>query len=77
MIAEQPKGDHGFGYDSIFIPKDPGGQGGQIDPIDPIEMTRTLAEMSEDEKNKISHRALALKALVLQVQSRGITLAKP
>jgi non-canonical purine NTP pyrophosphatase (RdgB/HAM1 family) len=39
-------GDGGFGYDSIFIP-------------DGFDMT--MAEMSEDEKNIISHRGKALK----------------
>lgn len=43
------RGDSGFGYDPIFIP----------DGYD-----RTFAEMSLDEKNKISHRGRALEKLV-------------
>ena len=44
-IALSPKGDSGFGYDPLFIP---------------AGEKRTFAEMSEDEKNSISHRAVAL-----------------
>ena len=46
-ITTAERGEHGFGYDSIF---EVGG--------------RTLAEIPEAEKNRISHRALALQALV-------------
>ena len=48
-IIEDFKGQKGFGYDPIFQPK-----GFEI----------TLAEMSLDDKNKISHRGLAVKAMV-------------
>ncbi len=44
-IRKEKKGSKGFGYDPIFEPK-----GYQI----------TFAEMQEDEKNAISHRARAL-----------------
>ena len=47
-IAMENKGKRGFGYDPVFIPN-----GFDI----------TFAEMSDDEKNKISHRANALKQL--------------
>jgi len=45
-IVLEEKGTNGFGYDSIFIP----------DGYD-----RTFAEMSEAEKNSISHRANAIR----------------
>ncbi|MCY7820965.1 XTP/dITP diphosphatase [Bacillus inaquosorum] len=47
-IAEEPRGEYGFGYDPIFIVKD---------------KDKTMAEITSDEKNKISHRADALKKL--------------
>ena len=48
-IAQEPRGNMGFGYDSIFIPSEGDG--------------RTFAEMAPSEKNAISHRARALWAL--------------
>ncbi len=46
------RGTHGFGYDPLFVP---------------TGETRTVAEMSDEEKNKISHRANALAALVEKI----------
>jgi XTP/dITP diphosphohydrolase len=48
-ISTKPLGEGGFGYDAIFIP-----QG----------YNQTLAEMTSEEKNKISHRKQALLKLV-------------
>ena len=48
-ITENSRGTHGFGYDPLFIP---------------VGETRTVAQMSDEEKNAISHRASALKLLV-------------
>lgn len=47
-IGASPKGRNGFGYDPLFYP----------DGYD-----RTFAEMDDDEKNAISHRAMALRQL--------------
>lgn len=44
-IAEQPSGRHGFGYDPVFLVP---------------ELGRTLAELSAEEKNRVSHRSRAL-----------------
>jgi XTP/dITP diphosphohydrolase len=48
-IATAPRGTHGFGYDPLFLV----GNG-----------ERTMAELGADEKNAISHRGQALRALV-------------
>ena len=47
-IIPQERGDHGFGYDRIFLCKEPG---------------LTMAELKMDEKNRISHRAKAIAGL--------------
>ena len=46
VIADEPRGDNGFGYDPLFIPEG---------------YSSTFAEMSETTKNAISHRAEALR----------------
>jgi XTP/dITP diphosphohydrolase len=49
-IATEERGERGFGFDPLFIPDDGDG--------------RTFSEMSEDEKNRVSHRGRAFAALV-------------
>ena len=48
-IIDTPRGERGFGYDPLFVPD------GE---------SRTVAEMTDEEKNAISHRANALKLLL-------------
>ena len=47
-IAEKESGNGGFGYDSVFIPEG---------------CSCTFAEMSENQKNAISHRGIAMRKL--------------
>ena len=51
-IIDEFRGDNGFGYDPLFLPKG---------------YSRTVAELSESEKNSISHRANALAELLTKI----------
>lgn len=56
-ITTEVHGEGGFGYDPVFLP---------------LGSDRTFAEMSEEEKNKISHRGRATAALIAFLkQHRG------
>ncbi len=55
-IISERRGDKGFGYDPIFLSDDLG---------------KTLAEVSLEEKNKISHRARALKSLMEKLEKNA------
>jgi len=54
-VAFEPKGTAGFGYDPLFIVE---------------EYAKTFAEIGEDTKNKISHRAKALEKLKMELMIR-------
>jgi XTP/dITP diphosphohydrolase len=55
VIATEPHGEGGFGYDPVFF----------VPPLG-----KTLAQLSVDEKNAISHRARALHALLPELRRR-------
>lgn len=55
-IITTPKGQGGFGYDSVFVPEGD---------------TRTFAEMTIEEKNKFSHRKKATSQLLAFLSQRG------
>jgi len=54
-IITEKRGTSGFGYDPVFVPEG---------------HTRTFAEMSMDEKNQLSHRAIAVRKLAKYLKSR-------
>ena len=51
-ITREARGEHGFGYDPVFVPD------GE---------TRTFAEMSKADKNAVSHRGAAFRALAHEI----------
>ena len=60
VLIEEPRGSGGFGYDPAFVPDDTG-------PDD----DRTASELSDDEKNAISHRGRAARMLAAHLAARG------
>ncbi len=56
VIATEPTGAAGFGYDPLFVPD--GGDG------------RTFAQMDSGEKHRVSHRGRAFRALARQLTDR-------
>ena len=54
-IERTPRGPHGFAYDCLFTPDG---------------SPRTMAEMRLEEKNQVSHRSLAVRALVRLLNAR-------
>lgn len=53
-LLEAPRGTHGFGYDPYFLLP---------------ELGRTAAELSMEQKNRVSHRAQALRVLLARLES--------
>ena len=52
-ILTEPRGENGFGYDPVFVPEG---------------YEKTFAEMTPSFKNKISHRAMALRGLKSEIR---------
>jgi XTP/dITP diphosphohydrolase len=59
LIAREPRGTNGFGFDPVFLPYPALYQKVGGTPDDMPEHSATMAELSEDFKNTISHRAHA------------------
>jgi XTP/dITP diphosphohydrolase len=57
FIAQAPRGSGGFGYDPVFE----------------LSNGRTLAELAANGKNRISHRAIALRTLFGWLGARGLS----
>jgi len=55
-IAEGPRGEHGFGYDPLFIV--PGHE-------------KTIAELPDQVKDQISHRGLAARRILASIRGEG------
>lgn len=55
MLISAPRGLGGFGYDPIFVPRG---------------FDRSAAELDPGEKNSLSHRGQALRALVTELRNR-------
>jgi XTP/dITP diphosphohydrolase len=56
--VDEPRGDKGFGYDPMFIPKG---------------YTKTLGELDDEVKSRISHRGQALalaKPIIKMLQTK-------
>ncbi len=55
IISREARGEDGFGYDPVFyVP----------------ENNKTFAEMTMNEKNKISHRGNAIRGLINELKTR-------
>lgn len=67
VVIRKPRGEHGFGYDPLFVPDDQPGRTSTEPDYEGEPLTS--AEMTPDEKNAISHRGKALKALVPAIEA--------
>jgi XTP/dITP diphosphohydrolase len=63
-LAERPRGERGFGYDPAFLPDD--GPPGS-----------TMAELTDEQKDRISHRGRATRAFVSWLAPRGEDREQP
>ena len=61
VIIDERRGNTGFGYDPVFVPKG---------------YNLTFAEMTLDQKNTLSHRAIATKKLIEYLKNLSLTLRK-
>ncbi len=57
-LIESPRGEGGFGYDPAFVPVDTGPQD-----------ERTMSELTQAEKNEISHRGRAARMLARHLEA--------
>ena len=60
-VALAPRGTNGFGYDPLFVPKHIGRHAGDDEALNTEH--RTYAELTDEEKNAVSHRGRAMEKL--------------
>jgi XTP/dITP diphosphohydrolase len=65
VLIEAPRGTGGFGYDPAFVPDDTG-----------PEDERTMSELSQAEKNEISHRGHAARLLAAHLAGEASARAR-
>ncbi len=63
LLATAPRGSGGFGYDPAFLPAD-------------VDDDRTMAELTAEEKDAISHRGRAARRLRAWLDRRGVATPK-
>jgi XTP/dITP diphosphohydrolase len=65
-LAASPRGERGFGYDPAFLPEEqPDGR-----PLDADDRTMTMAQLTDEQKDEISHRGRAVRALQERLAQR-------
>jgi len=64
-LAPEPRGERGFGYDPAFVPDDG-------PPSVDGHPALTMAELSDEQKDAISHRGRAARALLEWLQSNAV-----
>ncbi len=62
VITEKPEGFGGFGYDPVFSV---------------LDMKKTYAELSDEEKNRVSHRGKAIRSLIKKLRENGLIADNP
>ena len=63
-MAAERRGQGGFGYDPVFVPAD-------VLPVTEGESAVTMAELSDEQKDAISHRGRAARALIAWLDGAG------
>ncbi len=56
QITHEPRGDHGFGYDPLFLVPHAG---------------KTIAELPDEEKDRLSHRGRAAQRILSMLEKSG------
>jgi XTP/dITP diphosphohydrolase len=64
-LAAEPRGEGGFGYDPAFVPDDG-------PPVADGQTPLTMAELSDEQKDAISHRGRAARALLEWLRSGAV-----